>query len=153
MFFSKRRKAFRINFVWKRILHSSCYIQFILLSSSSLNNFIMNIFFISSCCLHYKVFSSNCLKFIYIFFFFSCFFDQFRSYLLLFFFKFQSRMCVLLNCFVYTIQYQITHLNDYYLTIKRGKDMEVNHFFLLLYISIIILQILYKYMYYNICSE
>lgn len=126
MFFSKRRKAFRINFVWKRILHSSCYIQFILLSSSSLNNFIMNIFFISSCCLHYKVFSPNCLKFIYKnnFFFFSCFFDQFRSYLrvLVFYsFDFHSHMCVLLNCFVYTIQYQITHLNDYYLTISEAK--------------------------------
>lgn len=128
MFFSKRRKAFRINFVWKRILHSSCYIQFILLSSSSLNNFIMNIFFISSCCLHYKVFSSNCLKFIYIFFLllFLWSIPFVPSFIL---FKFQSRMCVLLNCFVYTIQYQITHLNDYYLTIKRGKDMEVNHFF------------------------
>jgi len=98
----------------------------------------MNIFFISNCCLHYKVFSSNLLKIYFLFFF-----DQFRSYLrvLVFYsFEFHSRMCVLLNCFVYTIQYQITHLNDYYLTISEARYGSKTFF------SIIILQI-----YINIC--
>lgn len=87
-----------------------------------------------------------CLKFI-------SFFDQFRSYLrvLVFYsFEFHSRMCVLLNCFVYTIQYQITHLNDYYLTISEARYGSKTFFSLSFHHHI---TNLYKYMYYNIYSE
>lgn len=135
MYYLLSCKAFRINFVWKGILHSSCYIQFILLSSSSLNNFIMNIYiFFSSLELllaTYKMLSWNFLQ-IYIYKHFFCspslissvpVFFLFSLILLINFFCCccSSRMCVLLNCFVYTIQYQITHLNDYYLAISEAR--------------------------------